>query len=359
MPSTACRSSSQNSPSAREHEDVVDAFIAQQLAAGFMTGPFLPADCSGVITSNLAVVPKKTPGKWRVIVNLSRPQNASVNDFIRRELTHVAYSSVEDAALIMHTLGHNSQLAKIDIRDAYRIIPIHPEDRPFLGIKWQDRVYVDCQLPFGLASAPAIFCAVASSLEWILHQRGIRASIHYMDDFLLFGDPSSTECEDALAITLVTCQELGVPLAEDKIEGPATSLSFLGIQLNSASMCVSLPQDKLTKLRSLVDMMSTQRAVGNLHSLESLIGHLVHASKVCPLGKAFLNNLFAVLSAMKAGQYRRLNLAARADLSWWQALLASWSATSRSTIHPARHSVYRCTSEPPSCQASHHGILND
>ena len=41
MPSTACHSSSQNFPSAWEHEDVVDAFIAQQLATGFMTGPFL------------------------------------------------------------------------------------------------------------------------------------------------------------------------------------------------------------------------------------------------------------------------------------------------------------------------------
>lgn len=75
-----------------------------------------------------------------------------------------------------------------------------------------------------------------------------------------------------------------------------------------------LPQDKLAKLHNLVDMMATQRAVGDI---ESLVGHLVHASKVCPF-----SNLFAVLSSMKAGQFRRLNLVARADLGWWQALLA-------------------------------------
>ena len=114
----------------------------------------------------------------------------------------------------------------------------------------------------------------------------------------------------------------------DKIEGPAITLSFLSIQLNSVSTCVPSPQGKLAKLHGLVDMMSTQWAVGNLHSLESLVGHLVHPSKVCPLGKAFRNNLFVVLSAMKARQYRRFNLAARADLGWWQALLASWSGTS-------------------------------
>ena len=90
------------------------------------TWPFLFPNCSGVIASNLSVVPKKTPGKWRVIVNLSRPRRASMNDFIKREFTHVAYSSLDDAAPIMHTLGRNTELAKTDIRDAYCIIFIHP-----------------------------------------------------------------------------------------------------------------------------------------------------------------------------------------------------------------------------------------
>ena len=108
----ACCSSPQNSTSALEHNDAVDAFIEQQLAVGYMSGPFLLPNYSGVIISNLAVVPKKTPGKWHVIVNLSRPHSASVNNFIKREFTHVAYSSVDDAALIIHTLRHNTELAK-------------------------------------------------------------------------------------------------------------------------------------------------------------------------------------------------------------------------------------------------------
>ena len=93
-------------------------------------------------------------------------------------------------------------------------------------------------------------------------------------------------------------------------------------------MCVSLPADKLAKLRELIHNLVAQRTVHDFHALDSLVGHLVHATKVCPLGKAFLNNLFAVQSAMKAGQIRRLNLAARADLGWWQSFLTLWSGTS-------------------------------
>ena len=148
-----------------------------------MAGPFSRSECAKIITSSIAVIPKKTVGKWRVIVDMSRPRGASVNDNLRRGLTHIAFSSVEDAAHLLHYLGPSTLLAKMDISEAYRLVPIHPEDRIFLGIQWQGVIYVDCQLPFGLASAPAIFSALSEAVEWILRRRGVRAVIHYMDDF--------------------------------------------------------------------------------------------------------------------------------------------------------------------------------
>lgn len=65
---------------------------------GYMAGPFL-LGCSGVIASSIAVIPKKKPGKFQIIVDMSSPKKASINDNIHRQQTHVAYSSVEDAAL--------------------------------------------------------------------------------------------------------------------------------------------------------------------------------------------------------------------------------------------------------------------
>ena len=125
-------------------------------------------ECAGVVTSSLAVTPKKAPGKFHIIVDMSSSRNTSVNNNVRCQFTHVAYSSVEDAAHLMQHCGTNALLAKIDIQKGYRIVPIHLEDRPVLGICWQGQVYVDCQLPFGLASAPAIFSALREALEWIL-----------------------------------------------------------------------------------------------------------------------------------------------------------------------------------------------
>ena len=132
-------------------------------------------------------------------------------------------------------------------RHIYRILPIHPDDRPFLGLHWKGQVYINCQLPFGLASAPAIFSAVGEALKWVLRQQGVRAVVHYLDDFLFVGSPGTDECQRALSITLATCEELGVPLAAEKTDGPSTSLSFLGIKLNSASISTSLPVTKLAR----------------------------------------------------------------------------------------------------------------
>ena len=55
--------------------------------------------------------------------------------------------------------------SKIDIKSAYRIVPVHPEDRPLLGMRWQGKIYVDATLPFGLRSAPKIFNALADAAQ--------------------------------------------------------------------------------------------------------------------------------------------------------------------------------------------------
>ena len=85
----------------------------------------------------------------------------------------MAYSSVEDAAHLMHFFETNCLMAKLDIKEAYRMVPVHLEDWRFLGVYWWGQIFIDCQLPFGLASAPAIFSALVETLEWILPKVGL------------------------------------------------------------------------------------------------------------------------------------------------------------------------------------------
>ena len=144
---SCCRSSTGNTPSAIARSEVVSSFLMSQSRAGYMLGPLPPESCQGVVTSHMAVIPKKVPGKWRVMVDLSSPHDShSVNDNLHRHLSHVSYSSTDDAAMLMHFLGPVTLQLKLIYRvHICRLVPIHPADRHFLGLSWQGSVvYVDC-----------------------------------------------------------------------------------------------------------------------------------------------------------------------------------------------------------------------
>jgi hypothetical protein len=226
------------------------------------------------------------------------------------------------------SLGVGALLAKIDIKAAYRIVPIHPTDRPLLGIKWRDQYYVDTKLPFGLRSAPKIFNALADALEWCLKAQGVRHIDHYLDDFITYGPPNSQVCADNLRTIREVTAKLGVPLAEDKCAGPASSLVFLGIVINTVEGTLSLPEEKLTRIHTALDQWGQKRFCRR-RELESLLGLLHHAVKVIPPGRSFLQRMLALLQAgPKDRQFIRLNKEFRADVMWWKVFCRVWNGVS-------------------------------
>ena len=34
-------------------------------------------------------------------------------------------------------------MVKADIKEAYRMFPIHPEDQQLLGVPWENSIYID------------------------------------------------------------------------------------------------------------------------------------------------------------------------------------------------------------------------
>ena len=100
--------------------------------------------------SRFGVILKNQPGRWRLIVDLSHPKGASVNDGIESELCSLSYTSVDAAVRIIMAMGPGVLLAKFDIESAYRLIPVHPDDILLLGMMWKDKLLVDTALPFGL-----------------------------------------------------------------------------------------------------------------------------------------------------------------------------------------------------------------
>ena len=199
--------------SALEHPEVVSSYVAEETIAGrfICVGSPETAQNMGIHVSPFGVIPKKNrPNKWRLIVNLSAPDGSSVNDGIDKELASVSYTSVDDIVTTILQLGRGALLAKMDIKQAYRNVLVHPEDRLLLGMLWEGKVYVDTALPFGLRSAPLIFTALATALIWIMKQKGVTNAISYIDDFLTAGAPDSPECQKNADMMRKTFEEVGL-----------------------------------------------------------------------------------------------------------------------------------------------------
>ena len=206
---------------------------------GRIVGPIHPPSAvqCGTQVSPIGVIPKSNQrGKWRLIVDLSSPEGRSVNAGIEPELCSMHYLRLDEVVQQISKAGQGALLAKMDIDSAYRNVPVHPADRPLLGMQWKGSIFFDTRLPFGLRSAPKIFSAVADALQWSFQRRGVSWVAHYLDDFITVGSPGSPECQTNLGIMLATCQRLGVPVAQKKCAGPATVLVFLGFELNTNQM---------------------------------------------------------------------------------------------------------------------------
>jgi hypothetical protein len=125
----------------------------------------------------MGLVPKPHHlNKFLLIVDLCAPAGASVNDGISSDLCSLRYATVDNAVSMIQELGRGARLAKIDLKDAYRIVPVHPADYHLLGTTWDGHTYLDRALPFGLRSAPKLFTAVADFIAWVLHKTGLPTS---------------------------------------------------------------------------------------------------------------------------------------------------------------------------------------
>ena len=164
-----CRAAKRNMQSAIQNPQVVDQYLTKECEKGRIIGPLEKGSLSLHI-NRFGVIPKPhQPGKWRLIVDMSHPDKASVNEGIDPSLCSLSYATIDDAVTMILKKGGGAQFAKLDLESAYRMVPVHPEDRQLLGMEWKGQWYVDAALPFGLRSAPKVFTALADGWSPVDH----------------------------------------------------------------------------------------------------------------------------------------------------------------------------------------------
>lgn len=294
-----------------------------------VAGPFSSTPMENLIISPIGLVEKSTPGEFRLIFDLSHPDVDSINGGIPAELSSVQYTSFDAVTYMVRRIGQGAHLIKVDIRSAFRLLPIHPDDFCLLGMQVDGKFFVDKALPFGCSISCALFEKFSTFLEWCVrtasHSEDI---IHYLDDFC-GGGASGVEAQRILASILETFEELGVPVAPEKVEGPSTSIKFLGLIVDTIAMEVRLPEDKRSALQAVIASFIDGKNKSTLKELQSLIGSLNFACRAVIPGRAFCRRLIdATRGARKPNHRIRITEAMKEDLRVWDSFLKTYNGAS-------------------------------
>ena len=108
------------------------------------------------------------------------------------------------------------------------------------------------------------------------------------------------------------------PLSVEKLEGPTTCLTILGVEINTLDKTLCLPQDMFDHLLQTLQMWSRCKSCTRLE-LESLIGLLQHACRVIGPGCLFLHCLIGLLHLPRHPYYHfPLSRQSQPKFQWWR-----------------------------------------
>ena len=132
---------------------------------------------------------KSTPGQFRLLHNLSHPHDdTAVNANIPRELAKTKYDTIQDAIEIIRSYNA-PYLAKTDIADAFRLLPLNPTSYNLTGFKLFDNYYFDQCLPRGASSSCLTFQLFSDAIVHILKTKlKIKHCCKVLDDFLFIAE---------------------------------------------------------------------------------------------------------------------------------------------------------------------------
>jgi hypothetical protein len=271
-------------------------------------------DGSEGFVCSLFVIPKKSGG-FRPIINLK-----PLNRFIRYE--HFKMENLESARFL---LRKGDWMAKLDLKDAYLTVPVHPSHQKFLRFQWKGRIFQFSCLAFGLAPAPRIFTKILKVVMGFLRKKGLRLII-YLDDILILNTSRERVIAD-LEVVIELLQRLGFIINWEKsVLEPSQSLDYLGLVIDSNRLSFALPIAKIEAVKAMCEAALLAKVV-SLREIASIMGNFTWAIPAIPYAQAHYRRLqsFYIRKSQAANSNLKikclLSLEAQDDLKWWVANL--------------------------------------
>ena len=178
---------------------------------------------------------------------------------------------------IFASLAGGQQFTTLDLTHAYNQLELDEESRKYVTINTSKGLYQYTRLPFGIASAPAVF---QRTMDTIL--QGVDGVACYIDDIIITGKTP----EDHLSHLEERLVRHGVQVKKPKCRFLQPSVIFLGHLIDASGI---RPTEE--KLRAIVDAPPPK----NVQELRLFLGLLNYYGKFIPNAATLLAPLNALL----------------------------------------------------------------
>lgn len=297
------------------------AKVEQQIKEEILNDRYKIVKTKPRIISALGAV-NKSNGKVRIIHDASRPSGGAINDFWVKE--KFQYQSIQDAVDLVRP-GY--WMAKVDLLSAFRSVSTHVSNHKFMGLKWtfsgdnEPTFLVDTRLPFGTRRSPYIFHQLGQAVRRMMIRMNHPEVVVFLDDFLVVNE-TYEGCLESLNVLMRLLRKLGFSLNYNKVSMPSQLITFLGIDLNSNNMTLSLPREKLRDLEETLRELQLREKVTK-RELQSLVGRLNFACQCIYGGRFFLRRLNDTIARLRQPWHRtRVTTTIQGDIQWWLQFLS-------------------------------------
>ena len=165
------------------------------------------------------------------------------------------------------TLAGGKSFTTLDLSHAYQQLILEESSRKFVTVNTHRGLYRYTQLPFGVASAPAMF---QKTMDTLL--QGIPGVICYIDDILVTGTSEEEHLQN-LTKVLDKLKEYGVRVKQDKYKFMSASVGYLGHRIDP---------DGIHAMDSKLEAIREAPTPHNIQELRSFLGLLNYYASFIP-----------------------------------------------------------------------------
>ena len=318
-----------NHHSATQFPAAIDHYLKKEVTLGAILGPYDSINYEHLHCSPLLTRPKDGDNR-RVILNLSFPAGASLNDAVTRNLFDdrpftLRFPTIDGILDSIRDIQGTPMLAKIDVARAFRNLRVDPVDAFKFGIKWHNKYYLDVALAFGWVHGSASFQMTSDAILHIMRRHDCKI-FAYIDDFIIVSKKNDAMRHYQALFDLFT--ELGLPMNQDKLSPPTRILTCLGVTIDLDKNLIYIEQSKMEEIYKECILSRSKKSLTR-RQFQSLLGKLIYLHKCCKPARIFVNRILSFFRESSGAKRIHLTQEFFMDLDWFITFLPRFSGSSK------------------------------